>query len=139
MGVDPSTVYTWRRRGSLPYADVIRLAVENLINLNWLFTETGGVDEPFISGYMDMELLAISIEMARRWVGRRTNLTASEEAAFIFPFYSTLVESYIKELRSGEGRRPPRRDEILQLLRHERALPDASSPQSKRRRAKRPK
>lgn len=70
LKVSPSAIPTWRKRGTVPYGDIVKFAYANDVSLDWLFyggpidIETATDLELGRSYPIDKQLLAICIEAA---------------------------------------------------------------------------
>ena len=116
LEVEPTTIATWRRRDTLSYVDCIRVGAEELVNLNWLFTGHGGMNETDTPGYLDPFLLALALEMKQRRTG---DPATQEDALIIFSYYTQLVGRFAEMYRQKVPR-----NKILDSLRFELALPE---------------
>jgi transcriptional regulator with XRE-family HTH domain len=124
MKVAPSTVATWRRRNSVPYPELIELALKDNINLHWLLTGEGERNKKgFVFSGIDPEILSISISLAERWPHRKKSVSTPQLASLIGAFYGDLAGKY-HELKNSSGLE---RDQIIHAMRLTYGLPENSA------------
>lgn len=119
LGVSPSTVATWRRRDSTPYAECINVAVDAMINLHWLFTGEGPRDASFGAWPIDLAVLTIALGLKNRWTGGKALPSVLQESAMIHDYYLALSKRYAEMHRMKLSRQ-----HILAAIRRELALPE---------------